>query len=177
MKTMQIITLAKANVSVAPATGSSKKSTRKNAGKTTMSEQDKWYFGSEFFTLWLKSYEDRQLAKEYGELISKRKAEAYQLDFLSSLVIKAKAKAEFDGFSWSFGEVKCLFKGWRSEAIRRLKTAKSRLDKMAWSDLIDTLECNSAVREALKVLNKPVFKPQKSHIPAGYEEALKAALK
>lgn len=125
-----------------------------------LTKRDLSYFSSERFAKTLKVMEDRELASKYGELIAKRKR-ASQRDRLviavESVIYVDIFDAHNDGFRWSFNEVKDLFKGYRSQALREAEKAKG-LNKSFYFQLAKALQDKEYIRDFVKSINAPVVR-------------------
>ena len=125
-----------------------------------LSKRDLAYFSSEKFEKTLKYMEDKQLAVEYGRLIASRKrasnlAKAWQV--VEAIIYVDIYDAHNDGFSWSYEEVKDLFKGYRSQALRELKKTNG-FNAMVYRQLAKALEDKAEIRLFLKAINRPVIR-------------------
>lgn len=125
-----------------------------------LTKRDLSYFSSEKFARTLKVLEDKELARQYGELITKRKR-ASQKDRLilavESVIYVDIFDAHNDGFRWSFNEVKDLFKGYRSQALREAEKAKG-LNRAFYFRLAKALQDKEYIRDFVKSINAPVVR-------------------
>ena len=127
-----------------------------------LSKRDLAYFSSEKFAKTLKLAEDNQLAKEYGKLIARRKSwNALDMahDMVDAIIYVDIFDAHCDGFSFSFEEVRDLFKGYRSQALRELKTAKG-FNALVYRELADALDNKKEIRSFLKAINSPILRKE-----------------
>lgn len=123
-----------------------------------MDKRNLGFLNSDYFKKWLELWEIKTLYKGSkvleGRWAEMRKDAAAQASWLAEVTIMAKAEGHYDGFSWTFEEVRDLFKGLRSEAIRRAK-ATSGFNAKVYFTLAHELEDKSVLRGTLKVLNRP----------------------
>lgn len=151
---------------------SSKKETQSGkAGKMAdtschhLSQRDLWYFTSKYFEEALQRMKDKQMAKEYGHLIASRKREAntlrantMALEVLDLILADTKKM----GYTWSWGQVKALFAGYKSQAVREIKLSEG-FNRAFYKSLAKALEDKDNIRwflrrvNTLKVWNKPRF--------------------
>lgn len=129
-----------------------------------LSKRDLAYFSSEKFAQVLKSLEDRELASQYGKLIAIRKkknqlSKAWEL--VDAIIYVDIFDAHYDGFNYSFEEVRDLFKGYRSQALRELKNATG-FSALMYRELVKALEDKGEIRSFLKAINKPCVKDKNS---------------
>ena len=125
-----------------------------------LSSRDLSYFSSERFAKVLKSIEDKQLAAEYGKLIAIRKSDnrrAYAQWLADAIIYVDIFDAHFDGFTFSYEEVRDLFKGYRSQALREIAKA-SGFNKLVYKELAKALADKHEVRSFLKAINKPILR-------------------
>ena len=125
-----------------------------------LTKRDLSYFSSERFARTLKVLEDNELAKEYGELIARRKRASNRSRLI--LAVESVIYGDIlddcnDGFRWSFNEVKDLFKGYRSQALREAENAKG-LNKSFYYQLAKALQDKDYIRDFVKEVNRPVIR-------------------
>lgn len=125
-----------------------------------LTARDLSYFSSERFKEVLKAYEDRQLAFKYGQIIARRK-KAVNLslawELVDAIIYVDIFDAHFDGFSFSYEEVRDLFKGYRSQALREMKSSKG-FNSLVYKELAKALMDKSEVRSFLKAINAPILR-------------------
>lgn len=129
-----------------------------------LSKRDLQYFSSEKFTQVLKSLEDRELAKSYGKLIASRKKvtnllRAYEV--VDAIIYVDIFDAHYDGFRFTYEEVKDLFRGYRSQALREIKLAKG-FNQVVYRELAKALERPTEIRSFLKAVNAPIIRSKVS---------------
>lgn len=129
-----------------------------------LTKADLAYFSSEKFQRTMKSFEDRRLAMEYGSLIAfrKRKASHDRAIWLAEAVIYVDIfNAHADGFSWSYEEIRDLFKGYRSQALREAKKAseeKKAFNSLVYWKIAEMLSDKKEIRTFLKAINRPIVR-------------------
>ena len=126
----------------------------------SLSKRDLAYFSSERFAKTLKLFEDRELAKSYGKLIASRKrisnlSLAWEL--VDAIIYVDIYDAHYDGFNFSYEEVRDLFKGYRSQALREMKNAEG-FNALVYRELAKALDRKEEVRSFLKAMNKPIIR-------------------
>lgn len=127
-----------------------------------LSKRDLAYFSSERFANTLKSIEDRELASSYGQLIARRKKAAnlpLAWKIVDAIIYVDIYDAHWDGFNYSYEEVRDLFKGYRSQALREMKSARG-FNALVYRELARTLEDRREIRAFLKSINVPTIKVQ-----------------
>lgn len=125
-----------------------------------MSKRDLAYFSSERFARTLRLLEDRELASKYGELIAWRKraaSKARAQQVVEAVIYVDIYDAHNDGFKYTFDEVRDLFKGYRSQALREVKKA-SGFNALVYRELAKALDSREEVRNFLKAINKPILR-------------------
>lgn len=125
-----------------------------------LSKRDLAYFSSERFAKTLQFLENRQLAKEYGKLIASRKRvtnlnRAYEV--VDAIIYVDIYNAHEDGFSWSYEEVRDLFKGYRSQALREVKSAEG-FNLLVYRKLAKALNDKREVRSFMAAMNRPIVR-------------------
>lgn len=125
-----------------------------------LSKRDLRYFSSETFEKTLKYLEDSKLAYEYGRLIASRKRvdvldKAW--DVVDAIIYVDIFNAHYDGFNYTYEEVKCLFMGYRSQALRELKLAKG-FNALVYRELAKALNDKREIRSFLKAMNRPIVR-------------------
>ena len=129
-----------------------------------LTKADLAYFSSEKFQRTMKALEDRQLAMQYGNLIAyrKRKASQDRAIWLAEAVIYVDIfNAHSDGFSWSYEEIRDLFKGYRSQALREAKKAskeKQAFNSLVYWKIAEMLSDKKEIRTFLKAINRPIVR-------------------
>lgn len=126
----------------------------------SLSKRDLAYFSSERFAKTLKLFEDRELAKAYGHLIAGRKQceNIYRSHELVDAIIYVDIfNAHYDGFNFTYEEVRDLFKGYRSQALREMKSAKG-FNALVYRELAKALDRKEEIRSFLKAMNKPIVR-------------------
>lgn len=125
-----------------------------------LTKRDLSYFSSERFAKTLKVLEDNDLARQYGELIAKRRKASNRTRLVlavESVIYVDILDAHNDGFRWSFNEVRDLFKGYRSQALREAEKAKG-LNKSFYFQLAKALQDKAYIRDFVKEINCPVVR-------------------
>lgn len=125
-----------------------------------LSKRDLAYFSSERFVKTLKFLEDSKLAYEYGKLISSRKRADIldkAWDVVDAIIYVDIFNAHYDGFNYTYEEVRCLFMGYRSQALRELKLAKG-FNALVYKELAKALNDKREVRSFLKAMNRPIVR-------------------
>ena len=151
-----------ANTAATPAiTGASAGKQIKNS-LHSLSKRDLAYFSSERFAKTLKLFEDRELAKAYGKLIASRKrisnlSLAWEL--VDAIIYVDIYDAHYDGFTFSYEEVRDLFKGYRSQALREMKNAEG-FNALVYRELAKALDRKEEIRSFLKAMNKPIIRDE-----------------
>ena len=125
-----------------------------------LSKRDLAYFSSERFVRTLKFLEDSKLAYEYGRLIASRKrvdvlGKAW--DVVDAIIYVDIFNAHYDGFNYTYEEVKCLFMGYRSQALREMKLAKG-FNALVYKELAKALNDKREIRSFLKAMNRPIVR-------------------
>jgi hypothetical protein len=148
------------------ATASKKAAQSGNSGKTAdtschrLSKRDLAYFSSERFARTLKSLEDRELASSYGQIIARRKRVSnlsLAWELVDAIIYVDIFDAHYDGFTFSYEEVRDLFKGYRSQALREMKTSKG-FNSLVYRELAKALEDKREIRSFLKAVNAPIIR-------------------
>ena len=125
-----------------------------------LTARDLSYFSSEAFKAVLKAYEDKQLASKYGQLIARRKKAVnipLAWELVDAIIYGDIYNAHFDGFRFSYEEVRDLFKGYRSQALREMKSSKG-FNSLVYKELAKALMDKSEVRNFLKAINAPILR-------------------
>ena len=125
-----------------------------------LTARDLSYFSSEAFKAVLKAYEDKQLASKYGQLIARRKKAVninLAWELVDAIIYVDIFDAHFDGFSFSYEEVRDLFKGYRSQALREMKSSIG-FNSLVYKELAKALMDKSEVRNFLKAINAPILR-------------------
>ncbi len=126
----------------------------------SLSKRDLAYFSSERFAKTLKLFEDRELASQYGKLIASRKRvsnlpRAFKM--VDAIIYVDIYDAHYDGFDYSYEEVRDLFKGYRSQALREMKNAEG-FNSLVYRELAKALDRKEKIRSFLKAMNKPIIR-------------------
>lgn len=125
-----------------------------------LSQRDLAYFSSEKFANTLKAWEDGQIAFAYGKLIASRKRQSnlsFAWELVDAIIYVDIFDAHYDGFNYSYEEVRDLFKGYRSQALRELKSSKG-FNTLVLRELVKALEDKSEMRYFLRAINRPVIR-------------------
>lgn len=127
-----------------------------------LSKSDLAYFSSERFAKTLEFLKNQELAKSYGELIARRKREtniSRAWEVVDAIIYVDIYNAHYDGFTFSYEEVRDLFKGYRSQALREMKSAKG-FNSLVYRELAKALDNKREIRSFLKAMNAPVIREQ-----------------
>ena len=125
-----------------------------------LSKRDLAYFSSEKFAKTLKSIEDRELAFYYGQIIARRKKVSnlsLAWELVDAIIYVDIYDAHYDGFTFSYEEVRDLFKGYRSQALREMKAAKG-FNSLVYRELAKALNDKREIRSFLKAVNTPILR-------------------
>lgn len=126
-----------------------------------LSKRDLSYFSSEkfekSFERYMKFSKDRALALQFGELIASRKrcnnlSKAWNL--IDAVIYGDMFEAHYDGFKYTFEEVRDLFKGYRSQALREASKTTG-FNKLFYKEFAKTMLQKEEIRSFLKALNTP----------------------
>ena len=125
-----------------------------------LSKRDLAYFSSERFAKTLNFLKDQQLAKQYGQLIGRRKTansitSAWKL--VDAIIYVDIFDAHYDGHPYFYEEVRDLFKGYRSQALREMKKAAG-FNKLVYRELAKALEDKREARAFLRAISAPVLR-------------------
>lgn len=130
-----------------------------------LSKRDLSYFSSEKFKETLKLVEDRLLAKRYGDLIASRKrVQRYQTlqqawEVVDAIIYVDIFDAHYDGHPYFWDEVRDLFKGYRSQALREMKKSKG-FNSLVYKELAKALEDKKEMRSFLRAISAPVLRKE-----------------
>lgn len=125
-----------------------------------LSKRDLAYFSSERFARTLHFLENQELAKEYGQLIASRKrsnslSKAWQI--VDAIIYVDILDAHYDDFNYSYEEVRDLFKGYRSQALREMKSTKG-FNALVYKELAKALDDRTEIRCFLRAVNTPILR-------------------
>lgn len=128
-----------------------------------LSKRDLSYFSSERFEKTLKLVNDQILAKRYGSIIVSRKKEVRKNDVrkawevVDAIIYVDIFDAHYDGHPFFYEEVRALFKGYRSQALREMKKTKG-FNALVYKTLAKALEDKGEARSFLRAISAPVLR-------------------
>lgn len=116
--------------------------------------------GKEAISRAIKTHEDAQLASKYGQLIARRKRmqnlpAAWQV--VDAIIYVDLFEAHYDGFRFAYEEVRDLFKGYRSQALREASATKG-FNALVYRELAKALNDKSEMRYFMRAMNDEVSK-------------------